>query len=127
VVQLQAQRRNRDRGWATQRGRYLTIRVTGVMLAVLALGHYGLTHIVNDVAETDSSFVARRWASVLWVTWDGLLLGTALLHAAAGLMAVLRDYRTERSSRRSWTTAMLGLTLVLLIIGSATITYGVLG
>lgn len=96
------------------------------MLAVLALGHYGLTHIVNDVAETDASFVARRWSSVLWVTWDGLLLGTALLHAAAGTMAVLRDYRTERSSRRTWTIAMLGLTLVLLIIGAATITYGVL-
>lgn len=127
MAEVQVQQRKTDRSWASHRGRYLTIRVTGVMLAVLALGHYGLTHIVNDVAETDASFVARRWSSVLWVTWDGLLLGTALLHAAAGLMAVLRDFRTERSSRRTWTVALLGITLVLLIIGSATITYGVLG
>ena len=127
MVQEQVRTSRPERGWATQRARYLTIRVTGVMLAVLALGHYGLTHIITDVAETDASFVARRWSSVLWVTWDGLLLGTALLHAAAGLMAVLRDYRTEKSSRRTWTIGMLGLTVVLLIIGSATITYGVLG
>lgn len=120
-VDLQERRR------LSERSRYLTIRVTGVMLAVLALGHYGLTHIVNDVAATDSSFIARRWSSVLWVTWDGLLLGTTLLHAAAGLMAVVRDYRTGRASRRTWIIGLLGLVFVLLIIGTATITYGVLG
>lgn len=116
-----------QRRHVVERSRYLTIRVTGVMLAVLALGHYGLTHIVNDVAETDSSFIARRWSSVLWVTWDGLLLGTTLLHAAAGLVAVVRDYRTRKASRRTWTIGLLGLTVVLLVIGAATITYGVLG
>lgn len=110
-----------------ERGRYVTIRVTGVMLAVLALGHFGLTHIVNDVAETDSSFVARRWSSVLWVTWDGLLLGTTLLHAGAGLITIVRDYRTGQASRRTWLLGLLGLVLVLLVIGTATLTYGVLG
>lgn len=116
----------RRRSQVNERGRYLTIRVTGVMLAVLALGHFGLTHIVNDVAETDSSFIARRWSSVLWVTWDGLLLGTTLLHAAAGLVTVVRDYRTG-ASRRTWLLGLLGLVLVLLVIGTATLTFGVLG
>lgn len=116
-----------ERTLLSERGRYLTIRVTGVMLAVLALGHFGLTHIVNDVAETDSSFVARRWSSVLWVTWDGLLLGTTLLHAGAGLVTVVRDYRTGKASRRTWLLALFGLLLVLLVIGAATITFGVLG
>lgn len=116
----------RRRSQVNERGRYLTIRVTGVMLAVLALGHFGLTHIVNDVAETDSSFIARRWSSVLWVTWDGLLLGTTLLHAAAGLVTIVRDYRTG-ASRRTWLLGSLGLVLVLLVIGTATLTFGVLG
>lgn len=111
----------------SERGRYLTIRVTGVMLAVLALDHFGLTHIVNDVAETDSSFIARRWSSVLWVTWDGLLLGTTLLHAGAGLVTVVRDYRTGQASRRTWLLGLLGLILVLLVIGATTLTFGVLG
>jgi succinate dehydrogenase hydrophobic anchor subunit len=97
------------------------------MLAVLALGHFGLTHIVHDVAETDASFVARRWSSVLWVVWDGLLLATALLHAGAGLLAVIRDYRTARDSRHRWTATLLGLTTMLMLIGAATITYGVIG
>jgi len=117
------QRRSR----VSERSRYLTIRVTGVMLAVLALGHFGLTHIVNDVAQTDSSFIARRWSSVLWVTWDGLLLGTTLLHAAAGLVTVVRDYRTGQASRRTALVLVLGLVLVLLVSGAATLTFGVLG
>ncbi len=111
----------------SERSRYLTIRVTGVMLAVLALGHFGLTHIVNDVAQTDSSFIARRWSSVLWVTWDGLLLGTTLLHAAAGLVTVVRDYRTGQASRRTALVLVLGLVLALLVSGAATLTFGVLG
>jgi len=115
------------RSQVSDRSRYLTIRVTGVMLAVLALGHFGLTHIVNDVVETDSSFVARRWSSVLWVTWDGLLLGTTLLHAAAGLVTVVRDHRTGGTSRRTSLVLVLGLILVLLVIGAATLTFGVLG
>lgn len=117
----------RDRNWVARRGPYLTIRVTGVMLAVLALGHFGLTHIVHDVAETDSSFIVRRWSSVLWVTWDGLLLGTAVVHAGAGLVVVIRDYRADTTSQRRWVGALVGVTVVLLLIGTATITYSVLG
>lgn len=59
---------------------WLVIRITGVLLAVLALGHFAVMHIVNDVAATDSSFIARRWSSALWVVWDGLLLVTVLVY-----------------------------------------------
>lgn len=112
--------------WA-HRATYLTLRVTGVMLAVLALGHFGLTHIVHDVADTDASFVAKRWSSGLWVTWDGLLLGTTLVHASAGLVAIIRDHRTGTDSRRRWIVATLGLAIILLLVGVSTITFGVIG
>lgn len=111
----------------TRRGQYLAIRVTGVLLAVLALGHYGLTHIVNDVAETDSAFIAERWSSALWITWDGLLLGTALLHAFAGMVTVIRDHRSGASARRRWIAGTAGLTVILLIIGITVLTYSVIG
>ena len=110
-----------------RRGQYLAIRVTGAMLAVLALGHYGLTHIVNDVAETNSDFIAERWSSALWITWDGLLLGTALLHALAGMTTVIRDHRADAFSRRRWIAAATGLSVVLLIIGVTALTYSVIG
>ncbi len=109
------------------RGLYLTIRVTGVMLAVLALGHYGLTHIVHDVAETDSAFVTRRWSSALWIVWDALLLGAALLHAMAGMTTVIRDHRPDARSAGRWIAIGTGITVVLFIVGVATLTYSVIG
>lgn len=110
-----------------QRGLYLTIRVTGVMLAVLALGHYGLTHIIYDVAETGSAFIAQRWSSALWIVWDGLLLGAALLHAMAGVSTVIRDHRPDSGSARRWIVVGIGATTVLFIIGVASLTYSVIG
>ncbi len=117
----------RTRRQVPRRASYLTIRITGVMLAVLALGHFVLTHIANDVAETNASFVAKRWTSTLWVTWDGLLLGAALLHAGAGLVAVVRDYRPEPRSQRRWLLTSLGVVVLLLLVGTVTITYSVIG
>lgn len=114
-------------GSVGQRGLYLTIRITGVMLAVLALGHYGLTHIVNDVADTDSAFVAERWSSALWILWDALLLAAALLHAMAGMTTVIRDHRRHERSAMRWIVLGTGLTVVLFIIGVITLTYSVIG
>lgn len=109
-----------------QRGLYLTIRVTGVLLAVLALGHYAMTHLVNDVAETDSAFVARRWSSALWIVWDAMLLGAALLHAMAGLATVVRDHNPDARSAGRWIGLGAGATLVLFLLGVATLTYSVI-
>lgn len=114
-------------GRVGQRGLYLTIRTTGVMLAVLALGHYMLTHIVNDVADTDSAFVAERWSSALWIVWDALLLAAALLHAMAGMTTVIRDHRRHERSAMRWITVGAGLTVVLFVIGVITLTYSVIG
>ena len=49
---------------------YVLLRVTGVLLSVLVLGHFVVTHFVTDVARDDSAFVSRRLSSVLWVVWD---------------------------------------------------------
>jgi succinate dehydrogenase / fumarate reductase membrane anchor subunit len=96
------------------------------MLTILALGHFGLTHIVTDVAQTDASFITKRWSSVLWITWDGLLLGATLLHAVAGTRAVIRDYRTKPRSVRRWTWALSGFALISLLVGTVAIIYSVL-
>ena len=99
----------------------LVIRTTGVLLAVLALGHFAVTHIVNDVAATDSSFIARRWSSALWAVWDGLLLICVLVHVGTASVAVVRDYWTDPAGQRRM-LAGLRITLgVLFLIGATTL------
>ena len=67
------------------------MRATAVLLAVLVLGHFAMTHLVTDVAATDSSFVLRRWSSALWIAWDLTMLATALLHASCGMWLVIAE------------------------------------
>jgi succinate dehydrogenase / fumarate reductase membrane anchor subunit len=106
---------------------FLIIRATGVLLAVLALGHFAVTHLVNDVAETGSSFIARRWSSALWVVWDGLLLVTALAHVGTAAVAVVRDYRTDPRGQRRMLAGLRWLLWALLAIGAATLLMSVGG
>jgi hypothetical protein len=49
---------------------FVLVRVTGLLLTVLVLGHFALTHIVHDVADTNAAFIARRWGSALWLIWS---------------------------------------------------------
>jgi len=111
----------------SRRANYVAIRVTGALLALLALGHFALTHIVTDVADTGSNFIERRWATTFWVAWDGLLLGAALLHAAAGLVILIRDYRHTGQSRARWVVGIVALCIALFLIGTTTLTYAALG
>jgi succinate dehydrogenase / fumarate reductase membrane anchor subunit len=71
---------------------WLLVRFTGLILTVLVIGHFALTHIVTDVAQTGSSYVASRWASALVVGWDWIMLAAAVLHGAVGLRVVIGDY-----------------------------------
>lgn len=99
-------------------GGYLLVRVTGVLLAVLVTGHFAATHIVNDVAATDASFIAQRWSSALWVTWDALLLACALAHGASGVWVAIDDYARPRK-RRPWRALLVAGTTVLFALGAA--------
>ena len=68
------------------------LRVSGVLLVVLAGGHLFITHYLNVPADTTFDFVANRWANPLWRTFDWLLLITALWHGILGLRYSVTDY-----------------------------------
>ena len=95
---------------------WITIRLTALALAVLVLTHFAVTHLLTDVAETDSAFVAERWQSGIVATTDWLMLVMAVLHAGAGLWTVIDDY--VRPSRRRATRALI------VVIGSAMVAGG---
>ena len=100
---------------------WLFMRVSGVALVVLSLLHFALTHIVNDVVETDSAFVSQRWANPLWRLFDWALLALALTHGLNGLRWIIDDYIPSGPRRRSVKVAVFGLTGALFAMGTFTI------
>ena len=98
---------------------FLVIRVTAVALAVLVLGHFAVTHLVNDVAETGSSFVLRRWSSALWLAWDWTMLAAALAHAGAGIWLLIDEQTHAPRVRRLLRSALAATVAVLLAVGTA--------
>jgi succinate dehydrogenase hydrophobic anchor subunit len=93
------------------------VRVTGLILAVLVLGHFALTHITTDVAETGSDFIARRWGSVFWVLWDWAMLTAAMLHGAAGVWIIIEDYTPDPDKRRRRQRLLVSSSTLLFVLG----------
>jgi len=106
---------------------YVTVRVTGLILAVLVLGHFAMTHVVTDVAEADAGFIAERWGSALWIAWDGTMLTAALVHGAAGAWIAIEDYTADRARRRRRLGLLAAATALLLATGWATLAVAILG
>jgi succinate dehydrogenase / fumarate reductase membrane anchor subunit len=97
------------------------MRISGLVLVFLALIHFSLTHIINDVTDTDARFVAERWANPLWRLFDWALLVLALLHGLNGLRWIIDDY-VRAPARRAATKAVLySVSFALLGYGTLTI------
>ncbi len=97
------------------------MRVSGLVLLFLALAHFAMTHIVNDVVETDAAFVYRRWDNPLWRTFDWLLLALALLHGLNGLRWSIDDYIRSRPARAAVKAVLYTVSGVLFAYGTFTI------
>jgi succinate dehydrogenase / fumarate reductase membrane anchor subunit len=82
------------------------MRVSGLILLFLALTHFAITHILNDVVETDAEFVGERWDNPLWRLFDWSLLFLALLHGVNGVRWSIDDY-VRRPRRRAVLKAVL--------------------
>mgnify|MGYP006273646405 CR=1 FL=1 len=78
---------------------FVALRLSGLLLAVLALGHFLITHILNDVSDTGSEFIGNRWSSFVWIIWDTALLVCCVIHALAGLLIVISDYVSDKGEK----------------------------
>lgn len=97
------------------------MRVSGLVLIFLALTHFAITHIVNDVVETDAAFVYRRWDNPLWRTFDWVLLALALFHGLNGLRWSIDDYIRSRPARAAVKAVLYTVSGVLFTYGTFTI------
>lgn len=100
---------------------WLTIRLTAVLLAVLVIAHFAVTHILVDVAETDSGFIAERWQSGLIAATDWLMLVAAVLHGAAGAWTITGDYVPSRVRRDRIRSAVAVLAVAMIVGGTLTL------
>jgi succinate dehydrogenase / fumarate reductase membrane anchor subunit len=98
---------------------YIVLRLTGLLLAVLVLGHFVVTHVVTDVAHDDSAFVARRLSSALWIAWDATMLAAAIAHGATGVRLAIADYAAGTPRWAEW--ALVALSALVFAVGLAAI------
>lgn len=94
---------------------WVFMRLSGIVLVVLVLGHLLIMNILDGgVHRINWGFVAGRWASPYWQIWDLLMLWLAVLHGGNGLRTVINDY-ARRNGTRFWLTVLLGASVVLTI------------
>lgn len=101
---------------------WIFVRLSGLALVFLALGHMAIMHLVGGgVDRINFDFVARRWEGALWRSYDWLLLALALLHGAAGARLTILDHIRHQGLRRFLLTALGAVTAGLLILGTTVI------
>jgi succinate dehydrogenase / fumarate reductase, membrane anchor subunit len=96
---------------------WLFMRISGLLLLFLAVGHVAIMHLpAGGVERIDFGFVALRWQSPLWRTWDWALLMLALIHGINGLRNITLDYVKQPGVRFAInvTTYVIGFFLMTL-------------
>ena len=107
--------RNRDRG-NFEKYSWLFMRVSGFVLVFLVLGHLLIMNVLDGgVQRINFGFVAGRWSSPFWQTWDLLQLWLAMLHGTNGMRTVINDY-ADRDSTRFWLKTLLYIAAVFIVI-----------
>jgi succinate dehydrogenase / fumarate reductase membrane anchor subunit len=101
------------------------MRVSGLVLVFLSLFHFALTHIINDVVETDAVFVAERWDNPLWRLFDLSLLTLSMFHGLNGVRWSIDDYVRSKAAKATVKSVLYTVSAALFVYGTITIvTFG---
>lgn len=98
---------------------WLFMRISGIVLLVLALGHTLIMHLpAGGVDRVDYNFVADRWASPFWRSWDWMMLSLALVHGINGLRNITLDYVRRAGVRFTANMVFYVLGFTLFVLGT---------
>lgn len=97
------------------------MRLSGLALLGLALGHLVIMHLINNVDFIDYDFVAARYAGWFWRGYDLLLLVLAMVHGTNGVRILIDDYVHPLPRRRIAIVLMYAMCGVFLALGIYTI------
>jgi succinate dehydrogenase / fumarate reductase membrane anchor subunit len=95
------------------------MRLSGLALVLLALGHMFIMHVlvVFTGDEINFAFVTSRWGTPFWRIYDGLLLVLALIHGVNGARIIIGDYVARGGLRTMLLLLLLAVTAVWLLMG----------
>ena len=100
---------------------WMFMRVSGVVLLFLALGHLLIMHIIHNVDNIDFQFVAQRYATPFWRTYDLVMLWLALIHGLNGIRTLVGDYVRPKGWQVATMASLYVFGFILLALGSLTI------
>ena len=110
----------RDRRTGFELWSWLFMRLSGILLLFLAVGHVLIMHVLDaGVQRVDYDFVVSRWTgagAAFWRTWDWMMLSLSLLHGINGVRVIIQDYVRRPGWRLAWNWgfAIVGFTLFVL-------------
>jgi succinate dehydrogenase / fumarate reductase membrane anchor subunit len=120
-----AARRGPPEGTRRERFWWWFMRLSGLALVLLALGHMLIMHVLVQLSgeEVDFAFVSSRWGTPFWRIYDAILLVLALVHGVNGTRVVIGDL-VPRGGLRTVLVAGLALTAgLLLVVGLAVVVF----
>lgn len=101
---------------------WLFMRISGLVLLLLAVGHVLIMHVLDDgVDRVDFGFVAARWGSPFWRSWDWALLVLALIHGINGLRVIVQDYVRWPSVRLAVNMLFYAIGFGLFVLGTVVV------
>jgi succinate dehydrogenase / fumarate reductase, membrane anchor subunit len=100
---------------------WLFMRISGVVLLVLALGHLAIMHLINNIEVVNYSFVAARYMTPFWRTYDLVMLWLAMIHGTNGMRTLVDDYIPARGWRLVSLSSLYVVSFIILALGSLVI------
>ena len=97
---------------------WLFMRVSGIVLLFMALGHLLIMHVINNVDVINYQFVVRRYATPFWRTYDLIMLWLALIHGVNGVRTLVDDYISARGWRVASLASLYVVSFIILALGS---------
>jgi succinate dehydrogenase / fumarate reductase membrane anchor subunit len=113
--------RSRPQGSGFELFVWYFMRITGVMLFVLALAHFSIMHFLFDPSQENASWIAARWGSLAWRVFDWTLLMMVLFHSFMGVRTVLTDYMHGARARLVSMSALYIVAIVLFVAGTGVV------
>jgi succinate dehydrogenase membrane anchor subunit len=100
---------------------WIFMRVSGVVLLLMVLLHLAIMHIINNIEVINYHFVAERYATPFWRTFDLVMLWLAFIHGLNGVRVMIDDYVSSRGWRMVSLASLYVLGFIFLALGSLVI------